>query len=489
MAQVDTEQSLQAQARTLKNDIRNVETQIRAEHDRVLKENHEQICKMRKDIDNEMAQYERNLDNQYANILDEQMRKEEQTLEKNLSVLAEQYKNVLAKIEREEAEKRKELQDLMKNQENFAATYRKHQELCKNEAERVYESVREQFCSFENEKPVEWFMTGKLQIYSQTLKDIRQRIDDGYYEAAIAIGATMERDIIFDEISLKKELNEWINDYILMRERIEDIAHQLHEVARKLPTNMGYVKCAFNIIDFGLSVDMLNEWSSELKGVDGYSDLINGYSELVNEVSGLPELASDSFSENVVNYMKENYQKSNKFSHRSMYMIENRANALLKKCTATISSIHNLLEIYNQKFELLFNSQSEDPVGLEKVLNENGYCIKNYDEINKTIGGSLSAPLRIEFSDNLEQYYYEICIIPICRLSDNKWVNTVDWYSLNNCSVNAINRVREIISKVVDPISVINRVDKDRDQIINNQSDRMSESRRKFKMMINGRLN
>lgn len=475
-AEIDelSDRAAQLNSRTME-----IRAQIERARSQAVAENRALLEQMRKDTTIAIEQRERAVEEKYSDILSRNITEQEQRLQNELKRVQSEYDEVCAQINKENAVRHKEAEQLLIKQQAFERAFWERREFLKTYAVNTYEQATDEYIRFSESIPAEWFLKGHLALYKSKLSEADKLIENELYESAVAVCENMKLNIRIDEINIMDNFTTWQRYYMILADLLSTARELIFEKATHIPSDMRFVNIAFDIKDGIISTDQLNTW---IKDYAEFKTEYGRYYDLLNCFYCDGKLIA---AEKLREFMIAKPELSLAVSMDELYRNIGRMHTLIKHISCCINSMHSAVHAFEERLELIYKSSFDNGGrGLNDVLNEAGYEIV---WMTGADDGKLDSTVTLGFADNHNVMNFELMITPIQRWYDGRWINLVDWYYPSQASQERIKELVHIIAEVFVSRGIhvsAGRMIPDQETEI-----RIRESRRNRMLLINGRTN
>ncbi len=212
-AEIDelSDRAAQLNSRTME-----IRAQIERARSQAVAENRALLEQMRKDTTIAIEQRERAVEEKYSDILSRNITEQEQRLQNELKRVQSEYDEVCAQINKENAVRHKEAEQLLIKQQAFERAFWERREFLKTYAVNTYEQATDEYIRFSESIPAEWFLKGHLALYKSKLSEADKLIENELYESAVAVCENMKLNIRIDEINIMDNFTTWQRYYAVL---------------------------------------------------------------------------------------------------------------------------------------------------------------------------------------------------------------------------------------------------------------------------------
>ncbi len=427
---------LEQRQRELQDQMANINRQITQETQRVRHEFDQKVEALKRDTGIKLQEREKAIRELYEDQFNRAVSEQEEILRREFDRVEREYEKVCADVSAAKAELVRQTEAIRLEQKEFEEAYKARREAEKKLAEQVLEETIAEYKRIDSEVPMEWFAPGHLQLYSNRINDIKDRISNTWYEIASAAGENVSLNMRLDKLNVNARLEQWLNIYTIVCKLIERARELLYDEVFLLPENAVKTAQVFNIIDRKIPRDKVEIWSE-----NKYSSICSDYLNCYKKMSPFCVEGKFISEDSIVAFLQKNYQQyASHFRERDFYVLKRECEKLFDNIISFISKLRNNINAYEERLSIIFDNSE---LGILQLLNEAGYTVQPVEPINNEL---LDAPVLIKFSDNLNTMDFEVIISPIQRLGDGAIINFVSWFYPSEANSETVGELKHIMA-------------------------------------------
>ncbi len=462
---------LESRQRDLKNELNRKNAEIARMRSQLTEENVQRLVSLREQTKEQIQMHDKTMMENYTRLLDRNNSDAMEILRNEFEEYSRQYEKVQTELREAYAEEHKKTAALLEAQKDFEKAYYERLEFAKGTAEKMLSEVSEAVNKASLENPLEWFLKGHLAVYRSRVQNMRQWIDQGFYETAIGIGDNVLHSLKIDIIEVEDRFHKWLNYYVILFQMLETERDLFFNRINRVSDDYKFFIEAERITDNKMTDDDTDYWSdgkitSARESFFRFSDELNCFL-IDGEVQYNEKKIRD--------FMIANPDKSTDYKDIWLYSEGVKAISRVDELRKTAEGMFDRISCYEERYRI-FRRLRKAFSRIRYIFHEERWVYQRTE------------PLYISFSDDYDIFRVDTVIVPVFRNVDSKWINMVRCYADEGMDSD---RRDDIISLVAEVLGKFDIALHGMETIRPDQSDdeRIKIAIADMNFFINGRLN
>ena len=433
-------------------------------------ENRLALEQLRSDTERRLASRDQSLRQSYDTLLRETSSAQEAALEQEFRQYQQQYADVTAELEAALAREHQQTEALLLRQREFERAYYARQEYAQERAAQSKRSAESAVQQAADNAPIDWFLPGHIDLYSQRLRELGQWMTNGFFESVIGIGENLILNVRLDVLETEKQYRRWLHYFTVIRSVLDAQRTLLFDTAVRVPDDLTRFARSRDIHDGIMGEETLAYWS------DGaYRELTGRYEQTRLELRDFELHGTLDLDESALRaYMIAHPEQSARLQPEQLYRLAVQLTAQLADAEETVRRMRQRMQAFEERMVLL--------EALRTALRQAGYPVTGTE-----LTGKPGEALRIRFSDHLYTMEFEVLLIPLLRRADSLWVNQAVCTIPDDCGPERQEELTHCLADVFTARGIALAFREVRDE--QDAQERLALAVTDMQMKINGRLN
>ncbi|MEE5993269.1 MAG: hypothetical protein V3G42_08515 [Oscillospiraceae bacterium] len=462
---------LRQKQREVSRKLQKTRTELEKVRDEVTAENQRKLEELQLQSVQWVQEREQKMLASYETILNQATSQQEQILEQEFQKYQREYEELNSEISVVLAEEQQKNEEILLRQQKFEEAYFQRQEFVRQRAEESKKMAEIAIRQATETIPIEWFLSGHMDLYRTRLQEIAHWMKNGFYESTIGIAENLVLMLHLDELEAEKRFQQWFHYYTVLHGALQAQKKLLFDTAVKVPEHFTEFRQNENIVDGRMNVSFMDYWSD-----NGYSKLLSQYAKTCEalaqfHMNGEPLLDKPK----MLDYMIKHPEKSALYQELALYSNAMKTAQQLHEAEKQVHQIHDRMSAFHERLQLMKS--------VRNVLKMRGYQIKSVSFFHE----QPSETLLICFCNSMNHLQFELMLIPILRRIDEHWVNQAVCFTDSESSSERLGELRHILAETL----IKAEIQPEYQTIHANQKteERVNIAIADMKMKINGRLN
>ena len=352
---------LQRKQQEISRIVERTQLDLQRARDEVTAQNRKQLDDLRHHTEQRISEHEQIVLRNYESILNQKTSEQEQMLEREYLEYQRQYEELGMQISEVLMEEQRKNEEMLLRQQQFEKAYFQRQKFARERAEQSRRSAENAVKRVAETVPIEWFLSGHMNLYRTRLQEIARWIDSGFYESTIGISENLVLMLRLDELEVEKKFRQWFHYYTVLHEILQSQKTLLFDTAVRVPDKFTEFQQNSSIKDGRMEISFMDSWSDNL-----YSKLLEEYAKFAEEISQFDIHGNSLLSEEEMrNYMIRHSEKSALYQELTLYSNAMKAAQQLENTEKKISRIHDRMYAFNERLRLM---KSVIAMGLRQYL-------------------------------------------------------------------------------------------------------------------------
>lgn len=463
---------LERRQRELKQELDQKSIELEAERRRIVEENKQSLNTLRNDMERQMKIRDEAVHEEYSSVLERTTSVQSERLRKEFEKYRREYEDVCTQVHAAYEAEQKKTEELLKHQQNFEKAYFEHIGFSKRNAERILNEVIEAINKAAADIPIEWFMSGHLELYRTQVRDMKNWMEMGFYESAIGVGNNILLMLELDVLEVKERFRKWFHYYLILHSVLENERELIFQKSMIVPDNYKFFIKGERIVDNRMDAEKMNYWSEQR-----YAELKEDFEKFSFQMNSFKIDGVSMDDENSIRqYMIAHPEKSVDFKELWLYNRGMQAIANMKDVEKVIGQMYERIACF------------EERIRIGSKISREFTADGSYERCREPQFSAPADPFYLKFADSMGGFEVEVIIVPVLRKSDNKWINNVRCFLDRN--IDGIRR-EDVTGTIADVLQEFGIALCSAEKIKADQSrdERIKIADADARLMINGRLN